>query len=80
MNRLKGGLNPEEKQFEIEGPTRFKTERNQHRLRCTQCGEIYFVDEWTLRKVTSSLEGDPSEISFYCNDCEEEFQEEAYAH
>ncbi|HET9533228.1 MAG TPA: hypothetical protein VFQ92_22930 [Blastocatellia bacterium] len=80
MNSLKGGLNPEEQQFAIEGPTRFKTERNRHRLCCAQCGEHYFVDERTLQKVTSSLEGDPSEISFYCNDCEEEFQEEAHAH
>jgi hypothetical protein len=28
----------------------------------------------------SPLEGDPSEISFYCNDCEEEFEEEEFAH
>lgn len=72
-------LIPKEQQFAIEGPTKFRTERNRHRLHCTQCGELYYVDETTLRKVTSSLEWDPSEVSFYCNDCEEEYQEEAYA-
>jgi hypothetical protein len=79
MNRLREELNPEEEEFAIEVPTKYKTDRNQHRLQCAQCGEFYYVDEATLRKVTSALEGDPSEISFYCDDCEEEYQEEAYA-
>jgi hypothetical protein len=79
MNRLRETLNPDDQQFADEGSTRYKTEKNKNELRCIQCGELYYVDDATLRKTISPLEGDASEISFYCNDCEEEYQEEAYA-
>ena len=80
MNRLKGNVNPEEQGLATERPTRYKTDRNVHQLHCSECGDLFWVDEQTLQKATSTLEGDPSEIAFYCEDCEEEYQEEGRAH
>lgn len=78
MDRLREELNPEETPHAVEGPTKYRTEKNQYNLRCAMCGELFYVDKQTLQKAESSLEGDPSEIAFYCDDCEEEYQEEAY--
>ncbi|HWP43580.1 MAG TPA: hypothetical protein VNO14_10120 [Blastocatellia bacterium] len=79
MDRLREKLNPEEVQTAVEGPTRYRTEKNIYKLNCAACGELYYVDKYTLEKATKTLEGDPSEIDFYCEDCEEEYIYEAYA-
>jgi hypothetical protein len=59
-------------------PTRHATEANAHAIRCSVCGETFFVDEPTYDKVTSALEYDPSANPFVCDDCEAEYAEEEH--
>lgn len=75
MDRLRETLNPEEEEFSILGPTRHKTTWNRYALPCAECGAVYYVDETTRRKATASLEGDRSEITFTCRECQERFRE-----
>jgi hypothetical protein len=79
MDRLRETINPDEMGIH-EGPTRYRTEKNNHALHCRECGDLYHVDEKTIRRVLSALEGDPSENPFCCPRCEEEYEEEAYRH
>ncbi len=79
MERLREMINPEEMGVR-EGPTTHKTMRNLHKLHCQQCGDLYYVDEKTIRRVYSALEGDASDNLFRCPRCEEEYEEEAYEH
>ena len=60
-------------------PTLHRTEVNRYPLNCGICRELYFVDEGILRRVHSALEGDPSEMPFSCEPCEEQYAEAAYA-
>ncbi len=76
MVRLRQKLNAEEVQGAIGKPTIYKTKQNRHRLHCSGCGEVYYVHDETLRKATSPLEGDPAEVAFYCDGCEQEYAEE----
>lgn len=80
MERLKETLNPEEQQGAIEGPTTYKTATNKYELHCGVCGGLYFVDEATLGEVSAAMDADPSENPFCCDDCEEEYEEDEYAH
>jgi hypothetical protein len=76
MARLREAIDPEERQSWTVGPTRYMTATNHYQLHCADCGELYYVDEATMRKVRSAHEGDPSEVAFRCSDCEEEYAEE----
>lgn len=76
MTRLREKINPEEEQGPIEGPTKFITRANRYGLHCAECGDLYYVDETVMRRVKSAQEGDPSEIAFRCDECEEEYAEE----
>jgi DNA replicative helicase MCM subunit Mcm2 (Cdc46/Mcm family) len=76
MNKLNSG----EAQGLIGRATKYRTESNRHKLHCPGCGALYYVDEQTLQKVTRAMEGDPAEITFYCEDCEQGYAEEKYAH
>lgn len=79
MDRLREMINPEGIGF-YEGPTRYRTGRNLHTLHCQECGELYYVDAKTIRRVYAALEGDASENLFRCPRCEEEYEEEAHGH
>ena len=79
MAKLRETLNPEEQQGAIEGPTRIKTERNKHPLRCRACCEMYYVDEGIYHEFRSAFDADPSENSFCCDDCEELEAEAAHS-
>jgi hypothetical protein len=59
------------------GPTCFKTERNQHEVRCGMCGGIIYVDEETFNFVSEATKAgldDP----FRCELCKEEYDDLAY--
>lgn len=59
------------------GPTVFKTERNQHEVRCGMCGTIIYVDEETFSFVEDAIKAgldDP----FRCARCKEEYDDLAY--
>jgi hypothetical protein len=80
MDRLRGTLNPEEEQFAIDGPTKYRTKKNRYGVHCCECGSLFYVDEYALRKALAAQEGDRSEIAFSCADCEVQYEEEARAH
>jgi NAD-dependent SIR2 family protein deacetylase len=61
----------------VDAPTRFKTEGNTCELRCAGCGELFYVDEHTFNRAQSALEFDPADTPFCCDDCEEQYEEEA---
>ena len=59
------------------GPTSFKTERNEHEVRCGMCARDVYVDEETYRFVSDAIKSgldDP----FRCEVCEEEYDDLAY--
>ena len=59
------------------GPTVFKTERNQHEVRCGMCGRIIYVAEETFGFVSEAINAgldDP----FRCELCKEEYDDLAY--
>ena len=59
------------------GPTVFKTERNEHEVRCGMCGRTIFVDEETFGFVGDAIKAgldDP----FRCELCKEEYDDLAY--
>ena len=60
-----------------DGPTVFKTEGNQHEVRCGMCGSTLYVDEETFRFVQDAIKSgldDP----FRCARCAEEYDDLAY--
>ena len=59
------------------GPTVFKTERNQHEVRCGMCGRTIYVAEETFGFVNEAINAgldDP----FRCELCKEEYDDLAY--
>ncbi len=46
-------------------------------IRCGVCEDLYYVDETTYNRVKRALEFDPTDNPFSCDDCEEEYDEEA---
>ncbi|HSB11525.1 MAG TPA: hypothetical protein VLM38_18700 [Blastocatellia bacterium] len=61
----------------IETPTTFPTERNKYEMRCGVCDELFYVDETTYDRVRSAVEFDPTDNPFRCDDCQEEYDEDA---
>ena len=77
MSKLRSEISSEEEHVNITGPTTFKTAENQQELRCGMCGDIYFVDEETFRRVNrTAVEG--LDNPFKCSDCEEEYDDLSY--
>ena len=60
--------------------TTHKTQTNRYPLHCGLCGELYYLDETAFRSVHSALERDPSDVPFYCEACEQDWSEGAYAY
>jgi hypothetical protein len=79
MDRLREKVNPEEMGV-LRGPTRYITQQNRHALHCRECGDLYYVDDSTIRRLHAVLKGDSSENPFCCPRCEEEYTEDAYGH
>jgi len=78
MVRLREAVNPEERSHAfMAGPTKQPTQANRYGLRCGDCGDLYYVDDGTMRRVRSAHEGDPSEVPFRCDNCEEEYAEDS---
>jgi hypothetical protein len=57
------------------GATRHKTERNRFEVLCAACGETYFVEEATARRIEEALGYDPSDTGFYCEQCESAYSD-----
>ena len=78
MVRLRENLNPEEQLDALGCPMKYETVRNRHGLHCRECGELYFVDDFTYEKVRAAISVDPTGNPFVCGDCEEAYAEEGY--
>ena len=59
------------------GPTSFKTERNEHEVRCGMCAREVYVDEETYRFVSDAIKSG-LDNPFRCEVCEEEYDDLAY--
>ncbi|HZJ46977.1 MAG TPA: hypothetical protein VFD63_24580 [Pyrinomonadaceae bacterium] len=59
------------------GPTVFKTERNQHEVRCGMCGKIIYVDEATFSFVGDAIKAG-LDNPFRCEVCKEEYDDLVY--
>jgi hypothetical protein len=54
------------------GPTVFKTERNQHEIRCGMCGRIIYVEEQSFDFVSEAIKAGLDE-PFRCELCKDEY-------
>jgi hypothetical protein len=68
-------LNPDERFDALGRATRMKTPENQHPMRCSDCADLYYVDESSYREFKRSIEYDPSDYPFLCDRCREERSE-----
>ena len=59
------------------GPTVFKTERNEHEVRCGMCGRIIYVEEETFGFVSDAIEAG-LDNPFRCELCKEEYDDLVY--
>lgn len=59
------------------GPTSFKTERNDHEVRCGMCARAVFVNEDTYRFVSEAINSG-LDNPFRCAVCDEEYDDLAY--
>ena len=75
MTRLRETL--DEPRSDVDTPTKFKTEVNNHRMLCGVCDGLFYVDEATYSRVRSAIEFDPAGNPFRCSDCEQNYDEEA---
>ena len=76
MVRLRENIKPDGEQGALGDATKYITQSNRYGVHCAECGEFYYVDEPTIRRIRAAHEGDLSEIAFRCHDCEEEYGEE----
>ncbi|HWO00839.1 MAG TPA: hypothetical protein VNS63_16385 [Blastocatellia bacterium] len=75
MPRLRETL--DEPRSDADTPTNFKTEVNTHGMLCGVCDGLFYVDEATYNQVRSAIEFDPNDNPFRCDECKEEYDEEA---
>jgi hypothetical protein len=75
MSRLRETL--DEMNDSSRTPTRFRTDGNSYEVRCGVCGGRFYVDETIYIRMRRAVEFDPSDNQFCCDDCEEEYEEEA---
>ncbi|MFY9611489.1 MAG: hypothetical protein WAU45_23115 [Blastocatellia bacterium] len=75
MTKLRETL--DDTQSAVETATKFKTELNKHELRCGVCNDLFYVDDSTYNRVRVALDFDPTNNPFSCEDCEQEYAEEA---
>jgi len=77
MTTLRSYIDPD--QQTATGPTSFMTERNEIEVRCGICARPVYVDEETYRfgsdEIKSGLDN-----PFRCENCEDEYDDPAYAH
>ena len=64
-------------ELSTQGPTVFKTEPNQHEVRCGMCGRIIYVEEETFSFVSDAIEAG-LDNPFRCALCKVEYDELVY--
>lgn len=61
----------------FKGPTTFKTDRNEHEVRCGMCGQAIYVDEEMFRFAKEGIEAG-LDNPFKCETCEQEYDALSY--
>ena len=74
MSRLRETLDDLDK---TGSPTRVETNVNRYKVRCSVCDGMFYVDETTYNRARHAVEFDPADNPFCCDDCEQEYDEEA---
>ena len=64
-------------ELSTQGPTVFKTERNQHEVRCGMCGRTIYVEEETFSFVSDAIEAG-LDNPFRCALCKVEYDDLVY--
>jgi hypothetical protein len=76
MQKLREYVDTDGREEQLGRPTRHPTKENRYSLHCSDCGDLYYVDEHILQEVNAAAAADPSGILFRCDECEEEYAEE----
>ena len=58
-------------------PTSFRTEWNEHEVRCGMCAREFYIDEETFRSMSEAIESG-LDNPFRCEICAEEYDDLAY--
>ncbi|HKZ80041.1 MAG TPA: hypothetical protein VJ124_17340 [Pyrinomonadaceae bacterium] len=66
-----------DKHIAFQGPTSFKTERNQHEVHCGMCGKITYVEEEIFTFLSDAIKAG-LDNPFRCEVCQEEYDDLAY--
>jgi hypothetical protein len=76
MTNLRSHIDPNQTSGFPES-TAFKTDRNQHEVRCGMCGETFYVDEDVYAFAKEGMETG-LDNPFKCETCEREYDELSY--
>jgi hypothetical protein len=76
MARLRESVNADEIHGSALWPTRSVTATNHYGVHCADCGDLYYVDESTMKRIRSAQEGDRSEVPFRCVECDDEYADQ----
>jgi len=76
MEPLRSQLQPQELSG-LPGPTMFKTERNEHEVRCGMCGRISYVNDDVFEGIRMAVDSG-LDYPFSCEICEKEYDELVY--
>jgi uncharacterized protein with PIN domain len=57
--------------------SKFRTENHQQEIRCSVCGELYFVDDEKFKELERLMKYD-MDNQFLCDECERKYQDAAF--
>jgi hypothetical protein len=75
MTTLRSYIDPD--QQTTTGPTSFRTNQNEHKVRCSMCARSIYVNEETYRFVSEAINSG-LDNPFRCEDCAEEYDDLAF--
>ena len=76
MTNLRSHIDPDQNAAAT-NPTPFKTEKNEYEVRCSICGEAFFVSESVYSFAKEGIE-EGLDNPFKCDDCEEQYDTLSY--
>ena len=79
MTTLRETLSQQAEHRALDGPTRFKTPVNQHALYCSECGDLFYVNDHAFRRFRLAIETS-DENPFRCDECEDDLNDDERAH
>lgn len=76
MTNLRSHIDPDQSSAQA-NPTPLKTGKNQHEVRCSICGDAFYVSESVFLFAKEGIEAG-LDNPFKCDDCEEEYDQLSY--